>query len=106
GRGGMPAVNDTQREEAWGSREAAGLPEQGAEHALSPALRAKLDKAPTAGLSAQLRKRGLNNVVVADVFPQTPGTKLVGTAKTLRFVPNREDLFKSHGGGYNAQKRA
>ncbi|MET1016008.1 MAG: hypothetical protein ABWX76_04285, partial [Leifsonia flava] len=27
-------------------------------------------------------------------------------AKTLRFVPNREDLFLSHGGGYNAQKRA
>ena len=106
GLGAMPAVNDTQREEAWGSRESAGLPEQGAEHALSPALRAKLDKAPTAGLSAQLRKRGLNNVVVADVFPQTPGTKLVGTAKTLRFVPNREDLFKGHGGGYNAQKRA
>src|SRR5699024_2301156 len=30
----------------------------------------------------------------------------VGTAKTLRFVPNREDLFKSHGGGHNMQKRA
>lgn len=35
-----------------------------------------------------------------------PGRKIVGTAKTLRFVPNREDLFQSHGGGYNAQKRA
>ena len=35
-----------------------------------------------------------------------PGTKIVGTAKTLRFVPGREDLFQSHGGGYNAQKRA
>ncbi|MET0978481.1 MAG: hypothetical protein ABWX63_06665, partial [Paeniglutamicibacter terrestris] len=23
----------------------------------------------------------------------------------LRYVPNREDLFKTHGGGYNAQKR-
>ncbi len=34
-----------------------------------------------------------------------PGTKIVGTAKTLRFVPSREDLFKTHGGGYNAQKR-
>ena len=102
--GALPGVNDTQREEAWGSRQAAGLPET--EHGLSPALRAQLEKAPTAGLSAQLRKRGLNNVVVEGVFPQTPGTKLVGTAKTLRFVPNREDLFKSHGGGYNAQKRA
>ena len=30
----------------------------------------------------------------------------MGTAKTLLFVPGREDLFASHGGGYNAQKRA
>ena len=35
-----------------------------------------------------------------------PEAKIVGTARTLRFVPNREDLFASHGGGYNAQKRA
>ena len=35
-----------------------------------------------------------------------PGSKIVGTAKTLRFVPFREDLFRTHGGGYNAQKRA
>src|SRR5690606_26329428 len=38
--------------------------------------------------------------------PLHPEAKLVGVAKTLRFVPNREDLFGSHGGGYNAQKRA
>ena len=35
-----------------------------------------------------------------------PDAKLVGTARTLRFVPGREDLFARHGGGYNAQKRA
>ncbi|MDN6176855.1 MAG: hypothetical protein L0J17_15845, partial [Brevibacterium sp.] len=73
---------------------------------LSEDLRAKLTEAPTAGLSAQLRGRGLNNVVIEGVSPLVPGNKVVGTAKTLRFVPNREDLFKSHGGGYNAQKRA
>ena len=48
---------------------------------------------PVAGLSAQLRKRGLNNVTIDGVRPMHPGTKLVGTARTLRFVPNREDLF-------------
>ena len=37
--------------------------------------------------------------------PLNDAAKLVGTARTLRFVPNREDLFASHGGGYNAQKR-
>ncbi|PZP20408.1 MAG: fumarylacetoacetate hydrolase family protein [Kocuria rhizophila] len=102
--GAMPAVDDKQREEAWGSREEAGLPAEETK-SLPDDLRAKLEKAPTAGLSAELRKRGLNNVVIEGVYPQTPGTKMVGTAKTLRFVPNREDLFKSHGGGYNTQKR-
>ena len=74
--------------------------------ALSPELRAKLLAAPTAGLSAQLRKRGLHSCFIDGVSANLPGTKIVGTAKTLRFVPAREDLFASHGGGYNAQKRA
>ncbi|MDW4573466.1 fumarylacetoacetate hydrolase family protein [Microbacterium sp. M3] len=104
--GSLPSVDDLQRTEAWGSREAAGLPadDTGAP-ALSPGLRAKLAAVPVAGLSAQLRKRGLNNVHIDGVRPLHPEAKLVGTARTLRFVPNREDLFASHGGGYNAQKR-
>lgn len=103
--GSMPAVDDLQREEAWGSRAAAGLSEK-AEAALTPALRAKLLEAPTAGLSSQLRKRGLHSCFIDGVTANIAGTKIVGTAKTLRFVPAREDLFKTHGGGYNAQKRA
>ena len=102
--GSLPAVDDTQRAEAWGSPEAAGLRSAGP--VLSAGLREKLLRVPVAGLSAQLRKRGLNNVTIDGVRPMHPGTKIVGTAKTLRFVPGREDLFQSHGGGYNAQKRA
>ena len=124
--GSLPSVDDLQRAEAWGSREAAGLPARpsgpgdsaGAGDSapeaptssrtpgLGDELRAKLERTPVAGLSQQLRKRGLNNVTIDGVAPLTPGAKIVGTAKTLRFVPNREDLFTSHGGGYNAQKRA
>ncbi|PCC41882.1 fumarylacetoacetate hydrolase family protein [Brevibacterium aurantiacum] len=105
--GSTPAVTEALQADAWGSREEAGLaPEESAANPLSEDLRAKLTEAPTAGLSAQLRGRGLNNVVIEGVSALAPGTKVVGTAKTLRFVPNREDLFKSHGGGYNAQKRA
>ena len=154
--GSLPAVDGTQRDEAWGvSRYAASpllanrtdaasplpanpsdatrplpanpsdatrplpdnrsdatqpLPASGegtpTESALDPALRAKLERCPVAGLSQQLRKRGLNNVTIDGVRPQHPSRKLVGTAKTLRFVPGREDLFASHGGGYNAQKQA
>jgi 2-keto-4-pentenoate hydratase/2-oxohepta-3-ene-1,7-dioic acid hydratase in catechol pathway/regulator of RNase E activity RraA len=169
--GSLPQVDDVQRAEAWGSREAAGLPATSAREStsvpatttvpelvegshvtqpavddastgsatdtrddastgsatgtgddastgsatgrvrsttgvLSPELRAKLEAVPVAGLSAQLRKRGLNNVTIDGVRPMHPGVKVVGTARTLRFVPGREDLFRSHGGGYNAQKRA
>ena len=107
--GSLPAVDDLQRTEAWGSREAAGLPETDSESApsgLSPDLRAKLAAAPTAGLSSQLRKRGLHSCFIDGVSANIAGSKIVGTAKTLRFIPAREDLFRSHGGGYNAQKRA
>jgi 5-oxopent-3-ene-1,2,5-tricarboxylate decarboxylase/2-hydroxyhepta-2,4-diene-1,7-dioate isomerase len=99
--GALPAVDDHQCIEAWGSRQAAGLAPLG----LPDELRSKLERAPTAGLAGQLRRRGLDNVVLDGVAPLRPGARLVGTARTLRFVPNREDLFTSHGGGYNAQKR-
>lgn len=95
--GSLPAVDDTQRTEAWGSAEAAGL---------TPTLRAKLERVPVAALSGQLRKRGLNDVTIDGVHALTPGSRFVGTARTLRFVPHREDLFASRGGGQNAQKRA
>ncbi|AKK07639.1 fumarylacetoacetate hydrolase family protein [Corynebacterium testudinoris] len=104
GIGMLPAIDDKQREEAWGTRAAAGLAED--PNAISDELRAMLAAIPTAGLSAQLRNRGLNQVVIEGVYPQTRGTKLVGVARTLRFLPGREDLFTSHGGGFNAQKRA
>lgn len=99
----LPNVDDKQREDAYGDRAAAGLPEDS--NAISAGLRAKLEAAPTAGLSAQLRKRGLNQVVIEGVYPQTRGTKMVGVARTLRFLPEREDLFKIHGGGFNVQKQ-
>lgn len=123
--GSMPSVDDLQRAEAWGTSTgsvttvAAGPsmgsgngaavpapePVEGSGTPLSPALRAKLEAAPTAGLSAQLRKRGHHHCFIDGVSANIPGTKIVGTARTLRFVPFREDLFTAHGGGYNAQKR-
>ncbi|MGF9649742.1 fumarylacetoacetate hydrolase family protein [Pseudarthrobacter oxydans] len=111
--GAGPKVDDLQREEAWGSREAAGLPaveeaEAGAAVApsLSPELKAKLESVATATLSSQMRKRGLNNVSIDGLQATRPDRRVVGLARTLRYVPNREDLFKTHGGGFNAQKQA
>ena len=107
--GALPKADDLQREEAYGSREAAGLPADAsaaAGPALSPELKAKLESVCTATLSSQLRKRGLNNVSIDGLSATRPDRKVVGLARTLRYVPNREDLFKTHGGGFNAQKRA
>ncbi|MDN5789882.1 MAG: fumarylacetoacetate hydrolase family protein [Micrococcales bacterium] len=106
--GSLPAVDDTQRIQAWGSPEAAGVDPAGsaAGPRLDPVLRDKLERCPVAGLSSHLRKRGLNNVTIDGVRAMHPQAKLVGIAATLRMVPNREDLFTSHGGGYNAQKQA
>ncbi|MET3951501.1 fumarylacetoacetate hydrolase family protein [Arthrobacter sp. UYEF36] len=120
--GAQPKTDDLQREEAYGSRAAAGLaagasaavghvpsaeaPAAAVGHVLSPALKAKLESVCTATLSSQLRKRGLNNVSIDGLTSTRPDRRIVGLARTLRYVPNREDLFKTHGGGFNAQKKA
>lgn len=72
---------------------------------LTAELRAALQRVPVAGLSAQLRKRGLQNVHIDGLRPLSATPSFVGTARTLRFLPNREDLFAQHGTGYNVQKR-
>ncbi|WP_348787049.1 fumarylacetoacetate hydrolase family protein [Leifsonia sp. NPDC080035] len=97
--GTKPSVDDHQRSEAWGTPAQPGF-------VLTDELRAKLSSVATATLSSQLRKRGLDNVSIDGLASTRPSTRVVGTAKTLRYLPNREDLFASHGGGYNAQKRA
>ncbi|WP_306232069.1 fumarylacetoacetate hydrolase family protein [Agrococcus beijingensis] len=93
--------------EQWA--DASGRPVSDFQEAAAPVLdddlREQLSRVALATLSSALRKRGLNNVSIDGLRSTQPGKRLVGTARTLRYVPNREDLFKSHGGGYNAQKR-
>lgn len=63
--------------------------------ALTPEIKAKLEKITTATLTTVLLKKGLRNVWLRGAAPFTPaahGKRLVGTAFTLRFVPAREDL--------------
>ncbi|WP_353813254.1 fumarylacetoacetate hydrolase family protein [Agromyces sp. SYSU T00266] len=125
--GSRPDVDDRQRVEAWGSAEshaaavAAGratpldspvaAASEGADAAeppyeLTDELRARLSSVAVATLSVALRKRGYHDVFIEGVFANHPGDRIVGRARTLRFIPARPDLFASHGGGYNAQKRA
>lgn len=100
--GTQPHVDDTQRAEAWGSVPASK------EYAtpLDAELIRKINSVGTATISSQLRQLGLNNVSVDGLTSTKRGERLVGLARTLRFIPNREDLFERFGGGYNAQKRA
>lgn len=115
--GNQPRLSETDLIDAYGSREAASTAgalspaaddstEQSPAVVLTDELKAKLNAVATATISATLRKHGLNNVSIDGLHPTKTGRKVIGTARTLRFVPNREDLFKSHGGGFNAQKRA
>lgn len=73
---------------------------------LTPELRERLGRVALATLSSVLRKKGLDNVSIDGLRSTQPGTTMIGTARTLRYVPNREDLFTEFGGGFNAQKRA
>lgn len=100
GFGAQPSVDDRQRAEAWGTEQPPRSP------ALTDELRSTLAIVATATLSSQLRKRGLDNVSIDGLTSTRPDARLVGTARTLRYLPNREDLFAVYGGGYNAQKRA
>ena len=105
--GASPKIDDLQRAAAWGSTQVAGLPAAASSASiLTDELKAKINSVGTATLSSQLRKRGLNNVSIDGLQSTRPTQRLVGLARTLRFIPNREDLFIAHGGGYNAQKRA
>ena len=132
--GTKPATDELQRVEAWGSDDelaaaiAAGrasasaslaepveagasgeLPSTGSGSEgfeLTDELRADFGRVAVATLSVALRKRGYHDIFIEGVAANHPGDRIVGRAKTLRFIPFRPDLFQSHGGGFNAQKLA
>lgn len=104
--GSAPEVDDRQRIEAWGDAHAAGLAESEGAFELTDDLRDLLGSVGVATLSVQLRKRGYTDVFLEGVHANRPGSRMVGRARTLRFIPFRPDLFARRGGGYNAQKLA
>lgn len=97
--GNPPKVDDAQRSDAWGHPVTTGFE-------LTDDLRARLEKVAVASLSVQLRKRGFDHVSIDGVRPLLPGTKLIGRARTLLYLPYRKDLFDARGNGFNAQKQA
>lgn len=94
--GNPPKADAAQRADAWGTEP----------WKLTDELRERLANVGVATLSAQMRKRGYDNVSIDGVHPIVPGRTIVGRARTLRYLPHRPDLFSTHGNGFNAQKRA
>ncbi len=131
--GAMPRADDAERSAAYGAARHRAQPsadraQPSADRAQPSADRAQLSAHPgqppahparpptemldrlrevsTATLAALLRKRGLNGLTLDGLRSTRPGTRLAGYARTVRYLPLREDLSASHGGGMNAQRRA
>ncbi len=98
--GAMPRVDEATRAFAL------GVPPGPPGGDVDPRVLEGLRSVATATLSAQLRQRGLDNVAMEGLRSTRPGTRMVGRARTLRYLPFREDLFAERGGGMNAQKQA
>lgn len=72
---------------------------------LSEPLAAALRDLATATLASQLRRRGLDGLVMDDLESTRPDLHMVGSAWTIRYLPRREDLASDLQTGLNAQKR-
>jgi regulator of RNase E activity RraA/2-keto-4-pentenoate hydratase/2-oxohepta-3-ene-1,7-dioic acid hydratase in catechol pathway len=105
--GAMPRADDAERSAAYGAARGAPAAPRQAE------VLAGLRTVSTATLAALLRKRGLNGLTPDGLRSTRPGTRLAGYARTVRYLPLREDLSAEEkgagevgGAGMNAQKRA
>ncbi len=105
--GAMPRATDAEREAAYGAR--AWHIRARPEAQTTPPLASIVDglrEVSTATLAAQLRKRGLNGLTLDGLRSTRPDLRMAGFARTVRYLPLREDLSATHGAGMNAQKRA
>jgi regulator of RNase E activity RraA/2-keto-4-pentenoate hydratase/2-oxohepta-3-ene-1,7-dioic acid hydratase in catechol pathway len=95
--GAMPRASDAERAAAYGAKhQPAAHPQE---------ILDGLREVATATLAAVLRKRGLNTVTLDGLRPARPETTMAGYARTVRYLPLREDLSAAQG-AMNAQKRA
>jgi regulator of RNase E activity RraA/2-keto-4-pentenoate hydratase/2-oxohepta-3-ene-1,7-dioic acid hydratase in catechol pathway len=95
--GAMPRADDAMRAAAYGR--------QGTPDTSHPDVLAGLREVSTATLASLLRKRGLNGLTLDGLRSTRPGVRMAGYARTVRYLPLREDLL-AMSAGMNAQKRA
>jgi regulator of RNase E activity RraA/2-keto-4-pentenoate hydratase/2-oxohepta-3-ene-1,7-dioic acid hydratase in catechol pathway len=95
--GAMPRADDADRDAAYGAlHQPPARPQE---------ILAGLGQVATATLAAQLRKRGLNTLTLDGLRSTRPEQTMAGYARTVRYLPLREDLSAAQG-PMNAQKRA
>ncbi len=100
----MPRAGDAERSAAFGAARGAAdgtRDDQSTPQAVLEGLR----EVSTATLASLLRKRGLNGLTLDGLRSTRPGTRMAGYARTVRYLPLREDLLAMYT-GMNAQKRA
>ena len=105
--GAMPRAGHAERAAAYGAATPAGPGNgRGDDQDGKPGdLLDGLRTVSTATLASQLRKRGLNGLTLDGLRSTRPGTRMVGYARTVRYLPLREDLT-GRSAGLNAQKQA
>lgn len=73
---------------------------------LTDELRDRLAAISTATLVHQLQQRGIRSSFLSGLTPLQPGMRMVGRARTLRYVALREDRQRAFVRGDNAQRLA
>ncbi len=92
--GAMPKVDAATRAQALGA---------------APVEAETLDtlrRVSTGTLATQLQRRGIRTTFMQGLRPLRPDLRLVGVARTLRYVAVREDVVAARAGEPNAQRRA
>ena len=73
---------------------------------LSRGAEAALGRVSTATLTGQLARRGIETTFLSGLRPARPDLRMVGHARTLRYVALRSDVREAMRGVEDAQKRA
>lgn len=97
--GAQPKLEPATRAAALGEAQTRGF-------TLSDEARSALLSVSTATLTVQLSRRGVRNTFLMGLRPTHPEKRMLGYARTLRYVPLREDVRDADKAELNAQKRA
>ena len=103
--GAMPRIDDDSRSAAMGNADAAEITNI-LENQFGDLVSKALSQVSTATIASQLNKRGLHGCMLNGLSSSHPTKRMIGFARTVRYLPLREDIAPTKSAGMNAQKRA